>query len=535
MVSTEFPTGPWASSTSVVIFSIAIGAYLSLWAYLYLTHDSREPPLAPCIIPIPFIGPIIEMRWKKSNFPLYMKAKFPEPIYTIRVPGKRFYFVNSKALIAPIQKQYRTLSFDPAIIQGVRSILGVSPVTLDIMNRGVTPGSEISFLARLNRAVHPSLSAGSAALDAMNRGVVEILERSLSEFAEKGPTVIKMYDWIRRTVMVATTDIMFGPGNPFKEPENVDAWIEFETKGMPLLALDVLPDWMMREGIRARETLVTAMDRYMIKRSLGEASDFLQRRVEFYLQEGVPENDISRLAVADNIAFSSNLIPTEFWFLYHLFSDPVILKDCREEIEMAVQHKADGTHLINFDYVKNSCPVLQSTWREVFRVHGFGLVPRRALADHMLDNRYLIKKEGTVFTPYRVQHHDPNNWGVTQGEFDYKRFLRGSGLARHDPAVLRGFGNGAHLCPGRHFASAEILLFTTLVILRFDAKPVGGSWPRPSVERSSQVAAVDQPDHDLHIELQPRIGVSQKGWSVDFSSSGHVSEVDSSFEAASVP
>ncbi len=134
-----------------------------------------------------------------------------------------------------MQRQFRTLSFDPPLVQCVRSILGVSQATVDIMNRGVAAGCEASFLARLNKAVHPSLSAGPA-LDAMNKKVVRLLEHSLSELATKGPTTVRMYSWIRETVMVATTDSVFGPRNPFREPVNIAAWMSVQLHPLSLPA-----------------------------------------------------------------------------------------------------------------------------------------------------------------------------------------------------------------------------------------------------------------------------------------------------------
>ncbi len=73
MALIALPSVGWASSLATVFFGIAAATYAFLWALLHLTQDSREPPLAPCVIPIPFIGPVIEMRRKRSKFPIYMK------------------------------------------------------------------------------------------------------------------------------------------------------------------------------------------------------------------------------------------------------------------------------------------------------------------------------------------------------------------------------------------------------------------------------------------------------------------------------
>lgn len=293
---------------------------------------------------------------------------------------------------------------------------------------------------------------------------------------------------------------------------------------MPLLILGLLPKWMMREGLDARETLVSAFDRYLAEGKDETASVFMQRRIQFFRKERFPKSDITKLVVADNIAFNSNLVPAAFWLLYHVYSDPGLLRDCRAEVSAAVQSESNGKQTVLFHRVKSACPVLQAAFREVFRVHGFGFGPRRAMEDHMLDNQYLIKKGSLVFIPYRVQHYDVDNWGEDASVFSHRRFLPGSEYKRHNPLALRGFGNGTHLCPGRHFATAEVLLLTGMMILRFDAEPAKGFWPKFSVKKSSQVTTIDQPDYDWGVKFRPRVGVSQEGWAADFSSPDKVAE-----------
>ncbi|KAK1756538.1 cytochrome P450 [Echria macrotheca] len=376
-------------------------------------------------------------------------------------------------------------------------------------------GTDRNFLPRLHKAVHGALAAGPE-LNVMSAHTVGLLERTLSDLAGRGTTPVKLYDWMRRNVMVATTNTIFGPMDPFQHPANIDAWIEFETNGISALGMG-LPKWMVREAVKARETLFVAFDEYFRRGGLAQASTFFQRRIEFYRAEQIPQGDINRLAVADNIAFSTNLLPTAFWLIYHIYSDPECLRLCRTELESGVTRDGESSQVISYGYIKESCPTLQAVLRESFRFHGFGFAPRVALEDHMLDGRFLIKKGGYVFTPYIVQHRDPQNWGADVDEFRFQRFLPGEDGKRlkHHPAALRGFGYGAHLCPGRHFATAELLLLCALMTLRFDLKPAGGSeWPQLSVHKSLQVAALEQPDQDVEVVFHPREGVNQNGWSV---------------------
>ncbi|GAB1311869.1 hypothetical protein MFIFM68171_02079 [Madurella fahalii] len=464
----------------------------------------------------------------------HARSKYPKPIYTLRLkPASHVYFINSIDLIPIVQRHFRTLSFDPPIIDGVHKILGVSQNTLDIMNQDVVADGDASYLTRLNKAVHSLLSPGPMLAD-MNKKAVSALEQSISELVAQGPTAVDMLDWVQRTVMGATTDSVFGPRNPFRDPDNVAAWIEFEREGMPRLAMGA-SERFIPAAIRARETLFKAFDKYLADDSVSEASTFFQRRIGFHFREGIPRRDISKLAVADNIAFSSNLVPTAFWLLYHIYADLTVLAECRSEVAEAVNASGNNnsishstTQTISYEYIKNSCPILQSTLKEVFRHHGVGLVPRRALSELMLDNKYLIKKGGLILIPYTVQHQDPANWGPNPEQFRHRRHLKPDSEdtlsefvrpKQHEGAALRGFGYGAHLCPGRHLATAELLLFTALIMLRFDIRPFpdGSEWPKLEPSEAYQVAALGRPDHDVRIEFRPRPGVSQEGWVVDFS------------------
>lgn len=61
------------------------------------------------------------------------------------------------------------------------------------------------------------------------------------------------------------------------------------------------------------------------------------------------------------------------------------------------------------------------------------------------------------------------------------------------------------LCPGRHFATSEMLLLTTLLLVRFNLQPVvegqeRGAWSLvPTTDKSSQAEAMEQPDEDVQV------------------------------------
>lgn len=68
-------------------------------------------------------------------------------------------------------------------------------------------------------------------------------------------------------------------------------------------------------------------------------------------------------------------------------------------------------------------------------------------------------------------------------------------------------GGGRVLCPGRHFASTEILALAALLALQFDVVPAAateGWWVEPTWEKSPVQAGFPVIDEDIQVELRPR-------------------------------
>ncbi|KAI1074301.1 cytochrome P450 [Whalleya microplaca] len=500
-----------AHSVLAVVLGSIIATYVFFGALLRLTQDAKEPALVSTSIP--FLSPILGMARWNMGFYLHMRDKYPSlPIYTLRLPGVRLYIVNSTNLIPVIQRQWRTLLFPPVTVRASEAAMGGSKEAIDIMCQDMV--TEKGFLPGLIKVVHPSLAAGPT-LHELNGKAVEAITRSFDKLVSSGVTKVKMFDWVRRELLLATTNGVYGTYNPLRDPQNREAWHKFHPTIM-FLMLDLLPHWVFRSGIQGREHLANSFAQYQSEGKFNTGSTFIQRWQKHFTSRGIPERDIGRFHVGGMFALVANTIPTAFWAIYRILSDPSVLEDCREEVSHAVEEN-NGVCTINSKYIKNSCPTLISTFQEVLRFHGMGNSVRVAAEDHILDGKYLIKKGGMIMIPSRVQHRIRDVWGPDVDVFKHRRFIRKPGVERPNPVAFRGFGGGTTLCPGRHFATNEILLFAAMLLLRFDVYPVGGRWITPTVENSSQAEAMEQPDNDLDIELHPRPG-ADKIWRVSFGS-----------------
>ena len=285
------------------------------------------------------------------------------------------------------------------------------------------------------------------------------------------------------------------------------------------MMLDLLPQRLVfKAALQAREQLVKSFARYYTDSSYKEGSAYIQQFTKHCVDQNLPEADIPHLLLGTVFNNVANTVPSAFWVIYRIFSNPIIMEECRHEVSQAMKDNQDGTSTINLDFVINSCPILFSTFQEVFRYHGMANSVRVVSEDHMLDGKYLLKKGGLVMMSARAQHRNPANWGENVDEFYHKRFIKQQGGKRPHPAAFRGFGGGTTLCPGRHFATSEILLLASLLLLRFDIRPADHKpWVLPSTAKSSQAEAIEQPDEDLQVELVPRPEASDKTWRIVFS------------------
>lgn len=278
------------------------------------------------------------------------------------------------------------------------------------------------------------------------------------------------------------------------------------------------PKLFFGTAVRGRECLVNSFSKYYANGSYEKGSVYIQKYVQWCVDNKTPKADIARFLVGSIFNTVANSVPTAFWVIYHIFSDPEVLKDCRKEVSRAVKHGSDDTSTIDLTVILNSCPVLMSTFRETFRYHGMANSVRVVSEDHMLDGKYLLKKGGLVMMSAKAQHTNPDVWGENVGEFYHKRFLKQAGGKRPSPLAFRGFGGGTTMCPGRHFATSEILMLAALLILRFDIRPTKFQpWTMPSTAKSSQAEAMDQPDNDIEVEFVPRPEAECKTWVISFS------------------
>lgn len=95
------------------------------------------------------------------------------------------------------------------------TLMNLSPATNKMMSKDALEDDGALFGAP--KIFHPSLNPGPR-LDTLNRKSVQIIAGSLSKFAAGGSSTINMFEWVSSQMLAATTESIYGPQNPFRDP-----------------------------------------------------------------------------------------------------------------------------------------------------------------------------------------------------------------------------------------------------------------------------------------------------------------------------
>jgi cytochrome P450 len=439
----------------------------------------------------------------------------------------RLYIINSTDLIPIAQKQARILDFAPVETKVAINVMGASPDGRKILVRKRDNIEDFSYAIEFDKAIHPAIAPGTK-LDAMNRLAIHEVSTTLELLATRAPRTLKLFEWIKKEITLVTTKAVYGPKNPFNDAKIQNAyWYvlsqqqwhkliasrKFE-RGIIILLLDLYPTILVSESIQARKDIVQAFYKYFVSRGHDEGSAFVQAHYQHKIDQGATGKDIARFEIGAIVAILSNTVPAAFWVLFHAISDATILEECRQEVLACCRITGD-TYTLDITEVKKSCPILLSILKEALRFHGIGTSVRVVTQDHLLNGEYLLKKGGIVMIPGPVQHSLKSVYGETVAEFQHKRFVRTPGQKRLNPIAFRGFGGGSTLCPGRHFASTEVIAFVALAIVRFDFKPSSGEWICPKTDKAGMQGTIAPPNDDVEVQITPIAGkMAGQKWNV---------------------
>ena len=277
------------------------------------------------------------------------------------------------------------------------------------------------------------------------------------------------------------------------------------------------PSLTARKGIAGRTTVAKAFERFYEGEGHKSASRLAKSRYEVAIKHMIPLEDVAKYEVGGTVAILANTIPAAFWMLFFIYSTIGLLDSIRKEIDSIVTVSEDThgvTRNVDIKSLKQHCPKLISTFQEVLRYCATSVSVRQVMEDTILNGQWLLKKDSLLQMPSRVIHADPENWGIDAQTFNPDRFMKESHSQgvnqytrkRSAATAFRAFGGGTTLCPGRHFATNEVLAVTAMFALQYDLVPVKGTWSLPNTENTNMTLSIMEPDTDVEVNVSVRKG-----------------------------
>ncbi|KAI1910060.1 hypothetical protein LOZ12_004733 [Ophidiomyces ophidiicola] len=492
-------------AASVVIFFISQRRTVA--------HHASEPPLIPSKIPFALFGmdwPTIRCKGvyqflitiiDEALAKIYIDSdKSKLPIFTINLLSSKVYVVTSPALIAAAQRKSRVISFEPFPTIAAERLAGIKGPRLEALREPRRGGGGLN-----NRVMHvmsPTLL--NEGLDQMNSRMVATLKEwvdGLSSVGDGGHRAFDLYAWCRQILTIASTDAVYGPLNPYRPTSIQDAAWTYE-QSAAIFLLNIAPRLIANKAWRARETVVAALEAYYRNNGHFDSSEMTYRRWKVQHDSGASPADIARLEALLAFGLLANSVPSTFWLLVEICSRPSLLAEVREElIENALHVDEKGVHLLDLGGIQAKCALFLSVFQETLRLRSNATVTRKIYEDVMLNDEYLLKAGSLLQMPAARLARDGSTWGaggdggVPAADFDPRRFMKkkeGSGTKQAVTGYL-AFGAAPDLCPGRHFATGEILALVGMMLLRYDIQPENGRWSVSKLNPHDLPATVTPP------------------------------------------
>ncbi|KHN98710.1 Cytochrome P450 [Metarhizium album ARSEF 1941] len=466
---------PTRYTVSALLFSVLVYLYRRSIPVL----DAKEPPL---MLPrIPFVGHLIGLIKNQAEYYTDLRNTTEAAIATLPMLGGKTYAIWDPALAQSALRQ-KTLSFEPFLVDFSQTMLGMKEESYEAFRE--MPELVAEFFDTLHVTVR------GEPLRRMNLNALKYISSRLDGAkGEKQMPMPNLYLWLRELMTSATTTALLGRKNPFlHRPELVDDLWTWEN-AIPTMLITPYHSVTSAAAFRAREKLQKELARYYAARCDEDdtAAAVTRERAAVLRKYGFPDDEIGKFEAGLLQLATSNTIPTTFWMVANILARPDLVARLREELDPLVRRTQDVA-AVNVVALDEASPLLASCYRESIRLSNHALCVRRVVEDTTVsDGRgesYVLKKGSDVHIPGGYTHRAEDVWGANAAEYDADRFANRRGkLSAHAQAEKNKraayipFGGGRHLCPGRNFASAEILGITAALVLAFDMSADGRGCP----------------------------------------------------------
>ena len=302
-------------------------------------------------------------------------AKFGEPLFTATIAGEHSLFIGDSDHLHMIYTHSRQLDGFALQKQFTRNVLGITDRNDEEQTFNMNGENKIAV-----KQYHHYILSG----DELNKTIAkaqDIFTTMIPQLVvDNGSSSIDgwhqhdLYGLVRELIFEASVEPFLSKHLATKE--NSELFQKFD-KGVPLM-FGSAPSFMTKEAETAREELLKRIeDGKFIK----QGSELMkQRKKELNLSDNV----FKRTGLGILFASVGNSIPSVFWCLYHILSDPVAYKAVQTEVDGVVEKKSGEGETISLSELQGM-QVLSSCFSEALRLYHGAFTVREATNDFVFD------------------------------------------------------------------------------------------------------------------------------------------------------
>ncbi|KAM0129467.1 hypothetical protein ACHAO1_008481 [Botrytis cinerea] len=427
------------------------------------------------------------------------------------MPGGRVYVVNSPRIRNTLLRSPTKVSARHVDIMFTPKLANLSHAATKVLAHYEIVGEEVpSYLKEGIANVHSTMRPGEALAHASLLSA-QNLTVTVEDLAQNNAS-INLESWAVASMTEAATLAIFGPKNPYKDPEIAKAFWNFQRHASDVMFFP-WPQYTCAKAYSAREKVIDAFTKYYAIKGEEFACHWVRGATEISRRYNISDRDKASMDVANTHGILANTAPTAFWMLFHIFSDNTVLKEVRSVVLSLVAQTKTSSGITSYELKLHEicdAPILQSILHECLRLYANGS-STRIIAEDTIQAGYLLKKGSLLFMPNSVFHRDPRLWGPNVRQFDARRFIN----TKQSRSAFMGFGVGQSLCPGRFLAQNQILFMCVMMAMRFDMKPKTGTWVHPGTDDSDATRNVHPPKQKVTVDIFPRDGWNDGIWKVE--------------------
>ena len=271
---------------------------------------------------------------------------------------------------------------------------------------------------------------------------------------------------------------------------------------LPPVFLGIPMAWI-KSGRNARESLFQTVSKIQTQ----HLSPVLQSQTKLMQSLGLSLEDIQRTTLFLLWASVGNSMPAVFWVLFFLLKHPDALQAVQTELQQFPHDHDQPWTTQEIDQMV----VLQSVFTETLRMASSLRVLRDVLQDFDLNLKqpnqpnYRVQKGSVVVSFLPLLHFNPDIFDNPHS-FQWDRFLPNKNTSSNLDSMMRAFGGGVHLCPGRKFIANEVKVFVATLISNCDMRlaPHDDCHYYDQIQASKwrQGAGIPQPNLPVDIQLK---------------------------------